>query len=411
MGSGIALLVSALIVFTLSATVRINTSNRIVYGQGFQATVNCDSVIIVTLTSQLDASTGIYHVNTLSISDLSTQLHDRTIKVQLVGNDGQTLNSPLSFSVATDGLTYTSTRSHVDYIDAFTKGSGAIAESGSSTIVFNNLLSEEASPIVSTAVKNVTLQSSGYGACSVPSNIKAVNLYIDAPYVQGSYIPELYPSSSLTDTFDAATTDNSNCTAITELTGTYSGDCQLVLRTHQTTPTSYPYGGALTTSSTPTTGGAATSQTPSAAVYTSSGLTVTFAQKMNYIGFWWSAGSYGNVVEFYRGTNLVATMKGDDVYTLLPKTSAQVTALNGITKYTDSNYFGHPLDTANMDITEPFVYFHTFAVNGFNFDKVVLYTTGNGFEYDNFTVAHLSGSQLTPKNSLVYVNGYTYSGN
>jgi hypothetical protein len=90
--------------------------------------------------------------------------------------------------------------------------------------------------------------------------------------------------------------------------------------------------------------------------------------------------------------------------------NARLTALNGSTQYTKSNYYGHPLNASNIDPGEPFVYFHAYAVNGFNFDKVVLNTTANGLEYDNLAVANLGGSQLTPKNTLVFVTSYSFTG-
>jgi hypothetical protein len=47
----------------------------------------------------------------------------------------------LSFSVGSDGLTYTSTRAHVDVLDAFTAGLGPNAEFGSSQITFGSISS------------------------------------------------------------------------------------------------------------------------------------------------------------------------------------------------------------------------------------------------------------------------------
>ena len=401
-----AVLIGLVLSLTFGANINLNTQNKIEFGQGILQAVACDTQIVVNLSSQLNTSTGVYNVSSLILSDLSTQLHDRTITVNLVGSDGRALNAPLSFAVASDGLTYTSTRAHVDNLNAFTAGSGPKAEMGASQITFTSLLTEEPTPIPADSVKSVALQTEGSGTCSVPSNIPAVKLYIDAPYVQGSYIPELYPSASLVDTFDSAGVDLGDCSSLSNQTGAYSGDCKIILKTHANP---YPYGGAITTSSTPTTGNQ-TNQSPSAAVYTATGLTVTFSSNKNYIGFWWSAGSTGNAVKFYRGTKLVATMTGDDVYSTIHHTSATLTALNGTTLYTQSDYYGHPANTASWDSGEPFVYFHAFAVNGFNFDKVVLNTTGNGFEYDNFTVANLGGSQLTAKDTLVFIASYNYSG-
>lgn len=393
--------------FTFAASINIGTSDNVEFGQGVRQTVTCDQFVDISITSGVNPTTGIFYVDQLTLSDLSLQLHDRTINIELIDRDGETLNSSLSFSVGSDGLTFTSSRAHVDVLDAFTAGSGTIEELGANQITFTSLGTEETTPIPSESVANVILQTSGSGSCSVPSSVRAVEVYVDAPYVQGSYIPELFPGASLTDTYDSVTPSGAACPS-SGTVGTYSGgDCFVIHRNHNSR--SYPYGGALTSSSTPTTGGLAETQTPSAAIYTANGETITFATRKNYIGFWWSAGSTGNSIEFFRGSDLVATITGDDVYNAIPKNSTTLTALNGTTQYTRSNYYGHPLNPSSMDAQEPFVYFHCFAVNGFNFDKVVLNTTGNGFEYDNLTVSNLGGADLSPKRTLVYINSYNFS--
>ena len=402
-------LLICIVTFTFSARINIGASNDVEFGQGVLQTVACDTYITTSLKSTVDPTTGTYYLKELMLGDLSVQLHDKTISVELVGDDGSILNSNLSFDIGSDGLTFTSTRTHVDVLDAFTDGLGPKAEFGSSQITFTSIDTEETNRIPSSSIKHVALQTSGSGSCTTPSNVKAVEVYVDAPYVQGSYIPELYPVASLVDNYNnSVVTSGANCPS-SGTVGTYStGDCRILFRNHNNV--SYPFGGALTTTSTPTTGGAASDQSPSAAVYTANGLTITFATRKNYVGFWWSAGSLGNSIKFYRGNALVATITGDDVYNAIPKNSSTLTARNGTTQYTKSNYYGHPLNTSTMDPAEPFVYFHCFAVNGFNFDKVVLATTGNGFEYDNFTVSNLSGDQLTPKNTLVFISSYNYSG-
>ena len=399
----------SVITFTYATNITLGTQDKIEFGQGVRQTVTCDTYVNLKLTSKVNATTGVFYIDQLTLSDLSLRLHDRTITIDLIAQDGSTLNNSLTFSVGSDGLTYTSTRAHVDVLDAFTAGLGTNAEFGSSQITFTSLGTEETTPIPSDSVANVTLQTSGSGSCTTPSNIKAVEVYVDAPYVQGSYIPELYSAASLVDNYNSSVTTSGAACPSSGTVGTYSGgDCFIIFRNHN--GGSYPFGGALTTTSTPTTGGAADNQSPSAAVFTSNGETITFATRKNYIGFWWSAGSTGNSIKFYRGTDLVATMTGDDVYNAIPKNSSTLTALNGTTLYTKSNYYGHPLSRTTMDANEPFVYFHCFAVNGFNFDKVVLATTGNGFEYDNFTVSNLSGDQLSPKRTLVFISSYNYSG-
>ena len=409
------LLIVLFATYTYASNITLNSSEDVEFGQGSIETVTCDTYIRAKLSSEIDPATGIFYIKQLILSDLSLRLHDRTVSIELLDANDSVLNSNMSFSVAADGLTFTSTRAHVDILDAFTQGLGANAqaEMGSNQITFTSLDTEENPPIPSNSVANVTLQTSGNGNCTVPTGIKAVNVYVDAPYVQGSYIPELHPAVSLVDTYNSVTQSFSACPG-NGTVGTYSGNCFVLLRTQDNSR--YPWGGAIATSSTPTTGASpgisVVSQSPSAAVYNSSGLTITFETRKNYIGFWWSAGSYGNSIRFYRGAELVATITGDDVYTDIPNTSSTLLALNGTTNYVKSNYYGHPLGTSNVSggAGEPYVYFHCFAVNGFNFDSIRLATTGNGFEYDNLTVANLGGSQLSPKNTLVFIRGYDYSG-
>jgi hypothetical protein len=319
--------------------------------------------------------------------------------------------------VASDGLTYTSTRSHVDTLEAFERGSGPKAETGTSTITFNSLLTEETSPIPSSDFARVALETSGAGQCTYPSNSRALELYFDAPDVQGSYIAEDFASASLTDNYNATATWFSPCPT-SGTTGSYSftpnDGCRILLRENPGPPVSwYPYGGAITSSSTPNTGGAASLQTNSAASYStaSNGVTITFSTRKNYLGFWWSGASDGNFIDFYRGTSIVATLSGNRIYQTLPNNTSTVTALNGTTTYVKRNYRGHPINTAATRLPqEVFVYIHAFAVNGFNFDKVRIRTTGDGFEWDNLTVANLSGTQLTPKRTLVFDSSHNFNG-
>lgn len=401
------ILMASFLTFTYALNINLGTQNQVEFGQGSRETVTCDTYVDVKIKSNVDPSTGVFYVDQLILSDLSLQLRERTVSIDLLDQNDSILNSSLSFSVGSDGLTFSSTREHVDVLDAFTAGLGENEELGSNQITFTSLGTEEPTPIPSNSVANVTLQTSGSGSCSIPSSVKAVEVYVDAPYVQGSYVPELYQAASLTDTYNSVTTDYAACPTNGNI-GTYSvGDCTIILGTRNNN--NYPFGGALTSSSTPTTGGLTSAQSPSVGVYTASGLTVTFANRKNYVGFWWSAGSDGNSIEFYRGSNLVATITGDDVYRAIPKDSTQLTALNGTTRYTKSAYYGHPLNVSTRASGEPFVYFHCFAINGFNFDRIKLKTTGNGFEYDNLTVSNLGGADLSPKNTLVFINSYDYS--
>jgi len=409
---GSVLLMITALTYSFSSFIGINSGGATEFGTGIEETVACDSYISSSLTSRIDSATGEYMIDTFSLGDLSLGLRNREVKAILIGKDKSILGRSLEFSVGSDGLTYTSDRSHVDVLEAFERGSGPKSETGTNTITFNRLLTEEPSPIRASDFARVALETSGSGRCTYPRNSRALEVYIDAPNVQGSYIAEDFAASSLTDNYNGTTSHFVDCPTSAS-TGTYSfgsNGCKVLQRT-ENNGSWYPWGGAITSSSTPTTGGAATLQTASAAAYTSAGTTVTFSVRKNYLGFWWSAGSYGNVIKFYRGSTLVATMTGDDIYTALPNNSTSLTALNGTTTYTASAYRGHPINTASPRIPqEPFVYIHAFAVNGFNFDKISFGTTGDGFEWDNLTVANLNTTQLAPKRTLVLNQTYNYTG-
>jgi hypothetical protein len=415
---GSVLLVGSLVAFSFSGNLGINPGVRTEFGIGVEETVACDSYISTSLTSKIDSRTGTYVIDSVSLSDLSLGLRNRTVKALLIGKDKSVLGKELQFSVASDGLTYTSTRSHVDTLEAFELGKGPKAETGTSTITFNNILGEESSAIQADDFARIAIETSGQGVCTYPRNSRALELYFDAPNVQGSYIAESFTAASQTDNYNATATWFSACPT-TGTVGTYSftpdDGCRILLREdpNYTPARWYQYGGAITSSSTPTTGGAASLQTNSAASYATAtnGVSITFSTRKNYLGFWWSGASNGNVIDFYRGTRIVATLTGNQIYTTLPNNSTTVTALNGTTTYVKSAYRGHPINTqATRQPQEVFVYVHAFAVNGFNFDKIRFTTTGDGFEWDNLTVASLSGSQLTPKRTLVFDSSHNFNG-
>ena len=411
--SGLTILFLALTVTSLSTFFSINNSeNKIEFGQGRVYTVACDTHIPTEMTTKMDTATSVHYIDSVILKDLSIRLQNRTLKVRMFDRNGVQLNRKTEFSVGSDGLTYTSEISHVDDLEAFQLGGGSNRETGTSTITFNEIRSATNTRITAGDVYTVAVETSGYGECTSPSNTRALEVYIDAPNVQGSYIVESFTAASSTDNYNSTTGHFVDCPTSTTV-GSYSfgtNGCKVLQRT-ENNGSWYPYGGAITSSSTPTTGGAATLQTASAGSYTSNGTTITFSTRKNYLGFWWSAGSYGNVIKFYRGSTLVATMSGDDIYTALPNNSTTLTALDTATVYTASAYRGHPINTASpRQPQEPFVYIHAFAVNGFNFDKITFSTTGDGFEWDNLTVANLSTTQLSPRRRLVLNSTYNYTG-
>jgi hypothetical protein len=224
-----------------------------------------------------------------------------------------------------------------------------------------------------------------------------VGMYLDQPFVQGSYVAEDYPSDSAVTTFN-----NQNYVDACQFEGgtieplySESADCHVQTIIH--------YGGASTTSSTPVAG-----QYPSSLNYGqvgSGGASIVFDTPQTYFGLWWSAGSVGNEIQLFDGTDLVANTSANDVATTLYNTST-ITSLNG-DDYATRLYIGNPVDWytvgtptdfSDQDSSnsyqshytlaqEPFVFIHFIAENGVTFDRVNLIAPGNGFEFDNFTVS------------------------
>jgi hypothetical protein len=251
----------------------------------------------------------------------------------------------------------------------------------------------------------------------VISSSDAIAVYMDAPYVQGSYLANNYPAMTVTETFTTSTS-GSACPS-NGVVGTFTfntGQCSIIKNNAGGSANSYVYGGALTTSDTPTTGSSAgitgNDQSDSGAIG-ASGTIITFDGYKNYIGLWWSAGSPGNSINFYQNDALIYTLSVDDVCARVRASAnnsgcssgvGTVTAIDSATTYTRANYYGHPFSTSTMASAEPFVFVHIFSQNSVQFDKIKL--VGPGFEFDNLTVGNLSGTALTPRSSLVPVASY-----
>ena len=275
--------------------------------------------------------------------------------------------------------------------------------------------------VITIAISNLYI-TPAQATLGVISSSDAIGVYMDQPYVQGSYVANNYPSMTLTDTY-SATTSGDPCPT-TGNVGTYSyaaTKCAIIKRIHNAG--NYIYGGALTTSGDTTTGTSAgitaESQSDSSAIYDAAGTTITFAEDKNYVGLWWSAGSLGNRIKLYQNSALILTLSVNDVCERVrgsgdcdkPTDNSTLTAIDSTTTYAKSNFFGHPYSTSTMASGEPFIYIHVFTQNSIKFNKINISTTGNGFEFDNLTVGNLSGAALTPRSSLVPVASYgsTYS--
>ena len=222
-------------------------------------------------------------------------------------------------------------------------------------------------------------------------------MYLDQPFVQGSFVGEDFPSETSLTTFDDQSYGNLCTFNGAVLEPLYSGqaDCRV--------QTEINYGAASTTSSTPTVG-----QFPSSLNYGqvgSGGASIVFNTPQTYFGLWWSAGSVGNEIQLLSGTDVLASTSANDVAGSL-NSAGSIAALDGsqiasrlyIRNPVDWYTIGSPYDFADQDMdnsyqtnntmaAEPFVFLHFIAEPGMTFDRINLIAPGNGFEFDNFTTS------------------------
>jgi uncharacterized repeat protein (TIGR02543 family) len=241
----------------------------------------------------------------------------------------------------------------------------------------------------------------------------SVSLYIDSPFVQGSYVAEAGGSGVKSMSFNGTTGAN-RC-----------GDGQPAGIAITGTCTIYPVQGhagatPIATNSTPTVGGSG-SNFPSTTDNTSP-IIITLTEESRYIGLWWSAGSSGNTMKFFNGNTLLLTLTTADIMNLLGTAPANntawqnlnndssgntITSINGTTLNRKVWYFGNPrgygsatpTSQSTLTTNEPFVYLHMFTGGLLTFNKVEL--SGSGFEFDNLAVSSVA---QTPNPRLALVS-------
>jgi hypothetical protein len=109
-----------------------------------------------------------------------------------------------------------------------------------------------------------------------------------------------------------------------------------------------------------------------------------------YVGFWWSAGNAGNLVNIYgAGDSLLASFNSTAIPTLIgPKASPNSVVAADAQTYSGALYYGNPNGTFGQpdSLNEPYAY-----VNLRLSDPTLTFTridfTGPGFEFDNVTIS------------------------
>lgn len=241
---------------------------------------------------------------------------------------------------------------------------------------------------------SLVLAVTAVSSVSAPTTVRAggsaefgVDYYIAPPLVQGSYV------SDFLEDFNGGTQGAGECLGPRTsggITVTISNTCDrlggMVL-----------WGGATTTTATPTAGGTETNFGSTSNPYTGP-IRFDIDADMCYLGFWWSAGSIGNVVDFYDGDTLVLTLSTNEIMSVLDPsidpnllslgaTSYPKTAWNGLPRLHTDTSPADGLPDGSPNPNEPFVYMHVFAQGGLTFNRMEFSTTGNGFEFDNLVIS------------------------
>ena len=227
----------------------------------------------------------------------------------------------------------------------------------------------------------------------------SIGLYMDSPFVQGSYANT---PSAATETFDSLQVDPISNTKLCESTNAIAvGQLLPTCTIHgPNSPAADAYS-ASTSQGSEMVGG---NQSGFLTSYPGGGYSITFSEQKKYVGFWWATASTGNVVRFYSNSSLVAEIDINSVNSLVGSAPANdaayasdtstVTSIGG-TQYFKKYYFGnprhYPVGSPNPPSavvgSEAFVYLHAFAGDGVGFNRVEFATYFSGFEIDNLTTS------------------------
>ena len=122
-------------------------------------------------------------------------------------------------------------------------------------------------------------------------------------------------------------------------------------------------------------GGAPSAAQPKGSNYSVQGIgspvkatTLTLDTPSSYFGFFWSAGDASNMLQFYKGSNLVAEFTTKSLLSNLP-----------------ADYYGNPLNRSTNK-GEPYAFINFYGDEATAWDSVVMTNEStSGFESDNYT--------------------------
>jgi hypothetical protein len=254
---------------------------------------------------------------------------------------------------------------------------------------------------------------------AVASNADTIGLFLSAPMVQGTDVTEAVTREN----FDTATNcaDSFAIASITLKRGSVTAPnnsatiCRVTVADEN--------GGASTDTAVRTTRDAARTKFMSIPYYDSSlpselerSITFTFPQNVKYLGFWWTAGSPGNIVRFFdESDQQLAVLDSQQIQNLLGNSNTSTVKVRSVgydqtgVEYDQMHYFGNPWNHTSFAPTSPvasdlggsqiFGYLNLYVGGSFNVKKVQF--AGPGFEFDNLAV---STSVQAPSASMVEVS-------
>ena len=245
---------------------------------------------------------------------------------------------------------------------------------------------------------------------AVSSNAAAgssIALYLSPPLAQGTTVTGGDITKENFNTFTTGDCVPLELSMATMTTAPNSGSCSL--------NTAQNYGGATFDSSAPSFGGAG-SRFPATPWYDASSnptksITFSFANPVKYVGFYWTAGNDGNLVEFLDGNTVIASYSSNDLMTFLGNSRPSpypgpltVKSIDGST-YSKGHYFGNPRgftstspnSASSIEPNYVFAYLNLF-LTGTQTANAVRFS-GPGFEFDNLAVGT---QEHTPDPSLVF---------
>jgi hypothetical protein len=167
--------------------------------------------------------------------------------------------------------------------------------------------------------KLTALLAVGIAAISLQSASAALitDFYVSAPNVQSSFVTG---AGATTEDFNGFATGSLGASGSFAI-GNYTANLASIANHDQF-------------------GGAGGSKYPLIPFGTTGGyLDITLASPAKYLGFWWSAGNPGNVVEFFSGGVKVASMDSSALTTFLNGGVGSGTSVGGST-YNFSDYYG-----------------------------------------------------------------------